>query len=92
MSRYKRLVDSVVSILYFYHFFTFSTIFPEEPTIFGRGITINVEASPSGYTKWKTANDGKTVYLSLVATNATNLMDIIAELMGPLWNNASGNG
>ena len=33
-------------------------------TVFGRGVTIIVEKTPSGYTKWKTIDDGKTMWLS----------------------------
>jgi len=33
-------------------------------TLFGRGVTITVEKTPSDYTKWKTLDDGKTLYLA----------------------------
>jgi predicted transcriptional regulator len=32
--------------------------------VYGRGVTIIVEKTPSGYTKYKTTTDGKTVYLA----------------------------
>ena len=32
-------------------------------TVFGRGVIIIVEKAPSGYIKWKTTTDGKTMYL-----------------------------
>ena len=31
---------------------------------YARGVTIIVEKTPSGYTKWKTTSDGKTLYLA----------------------------
>ena len=33
-------------------------------TVFERNVTIIVEKTPSGYTKWKTTTDGKTMYLA----------------------------
>jgi ABC-type phosphate transport system substrate-binding protein len=32
--------------------------------VYSRGVTIIVEKTPSGYTKWKTTGDGKTLYLA----------------------------
>jgi len=58
-------------------------------TIFSRGITIIVEASPVGYTNLKTVGDGKTLFLSLAMANATNLIDTIDNGIGGLYNNSS---
>jgi hypothetical protein len=59
-------------------------------TVFGRGVTIIVEASPEDYTNWKTVGDGKTVYLSLAATNATTLDSVLNAIIGTsLSGNAS---
>jgi hypothetical protein len=53
--------------------------------LFGRNVTIIVEKSPSGYTNWKTVSDGttpygdgKTIYLSLAATNDDNFESLIS--------------
>jgi hypothetical protein len=35
--------------------------------VFDRGVTIIVEKTPTGYTKWKTTTDGKTMYLAFGA-------------------------
>jgi hypothetical protein len=36
-------------------------------TVFERDVIIVVEKTPSGYSKWKTSTDGKTMYLAFIA-------------------------
>jgi len=50
-------------------------------SIFNKDVTIIVEASPVGYTNWKTTGDGKTAYLSLVAVNGTNLKTLLSSAL-----------
>jgi hypothetical protein len=42
-------------------------------TVFSRGVTYIVEASPNRYTDWKVIGDGRTIYISLAATNAADM-------------------
>jgi len=58
-------------------------------TIFGRGVTIIVEAEPDGYTSWKLTGDGKTIYLSLAAVNGENLQALIGPAINQLNMNNS---
>jgi len=58
-------------------------------TTFSRGVTIIVEASPAGYTNWKTIGDGKTIYLSLAATDTADLDVILGTAIGIVSNNQS---
>jgi hypothetical protein len=57
---------------------------------FNNGVTIIVEAVPNGYTNWKIVGDGKTIYLSLDATNATNLGVLLSPAINGLYSNDSG--
>jgi len=59
-------------------------------TAFDRGVKIEVQASPVGYTNWKTIGDGKTIYFSLAATNSANPGNLIAPAITSLSNNGSG--
>jgi hypothetical protein len=57
-------------------------------TVYSRGVTFIVEKSPYYY--WKTIGDGKTVYLSLDATN-TEILDgyMLSAILGSLNGNFS---
>jgi hypothetical protein len=58
-------------------------------TIFGRGVTIIVEATPAGYTSWKLVGDSKTIYLSLAAINDENLITLLSSAINGLGNSGS---
>jgi len=58
--------------------------------IFDRGITIIVEKTPSGYTKWKTTADGKTIYLAYGELD-NDLQTSVNEAVGKMRTNEEGS-
>ncbi|MDR2574927.1 MAG: hypothetical protein LBC52_00625 [Treponema sp.] len=59
--------------------------------VFSRDVTIIVEAETDGYTRYKIIGDGKTIYLSLDATNGANLPSLLTAIISGLNANATGN-
>jgi hypothetical protein len=68
-------------------------IFPTSKTmyidVFNRGVTIIVEKTPVGYTKWKTTTDGKTMYLAHDELD-NNLKTSINVAVDKMWDNTAG--
>ena len=52
--------------------------------IIDRGVTYIVEATPAGYTNFKTTGDGKTIYIALNQVNSTH----VGEALTYIYNNA----
>jgi hypothetical protein len=59
--------------------------------IFNRGVTITVEKTPSGYSKWKTTTDGKTIYLAFDKLD-NDLQETINSAVEKLYDNEADNG
>jgi len=60
-------------------------------TVFNRSVTIIVEKTPSGYTKWKTTTDGKTLYLAFGELN-NNLGETCGTAITKMATNTADNG
>jgi hypothetical protein len=56
--------------------------------VLSNGVTIIVEASPDGYTNWKTIVNDKTIYLNLATTNADNLGTMLGNALTSISNGA----
>jgi len=48
--------------------------------VFARGVTYTVEASPNGYTNYKTTGDGKTIYIALSVVDTTYVVDTVGAI------------
>ena len=59
--------------------------------VFEDSVTIIVEKTPSGYTKWKTSSDGKIMYLAFVALD-NDLPGSITDAVAKMAAQEEGNG
>jgi hypothetical protein len=59
-------------------------------TVFGRGVTVNVEKT-SAYAKWKTTTDGKTMYLNYSQLD-NGLQETLGSAVQHLETNEAENG
>jgi hypothetical protein len=59
--------------------------------VFNQSVIIIVEKSPSGYAKWKTTTDGKTLFLAFGELD-NGLQETVGWGIGKMSNNTADNG